>query len=92
VDPVDGIADVLEHALEGHEEVSILEAPLTAEREEGRDTHRRTAVGDATTLQSGQTFRFFCVVFFLFFFLFFFKRDILFLFVCFLNGIAFRCW
>lgn len=71
MDPVDGIADVLEHALEGHEEVSILEAPLTAEREEGRDTHRRTAVGDATTLQSGQTFRFFCVVFFLFWFVFF---------------------
>lgn len=39
VDPVDGVADVLEHALEGHEEVAIFKASLTAEvRGEERDT------------------------------------------------------
>ena len=29
VDPVDGVADVLEHALIGHEKVTIFEASLT---------------------------------------------------------------
>lgn len=39
MDPVDGVADVLEHALEGHEEVAIFKASLTAEvRGEERDT------------------------------------------------------
>lgn len=38
VDPVDGIADVLEHALVGHEEVSIFEAGFTAGGEEQRHT------------------------------------------------------
>lgn len=31
VDPVDRVPNVLEHALEGHEEVPVLEACLTAE-------------------------------------------------------------
>lgn len=38
VDPVDGIADVLEHALVGHEEVAVFEASFTAEEEEQRHT------------------------------------------------------
>lgn len=38
VDPVDGVADVLEHALIGHEEVAIFEAAFTAGGEEQRQT------------------------------------------------------
>lgn len=38
VDPVDGVADVLEHALVGHEEVAILKASFTAGGEEQRHT------------------------------------------------------
>ncbi len=38
VDPVDGVTDVLEHALIGHEEVAIFEAGFTAGGEEQRHT------------------------------------------------------
>lgn len=44
VDPVDSIADVLEHALVGHEEVAVFETSFTAEGG-SKDTHvhsRRT--------------------------------------------------
>ena len=44
VDPVDGVADVLEHALVGHEEVAIFEAGFTAGGEEQR--HTRTEPSD----------------------------------------------
>lgn len=38
MDPVDSVADILEHALIGHEEVAVLEAGFAAEGEEQRDT------------------------------------------------------
>lgn len=38
VDPVDSVADVLEHTLVGHEEVAVLEARFTAGGEEQTDT------------------------------------------------------
>lgn len=38
MDPVDGVADILEHALIGHEKVAIFEASFTAEGEEQRHT------------------------------------------------------
>lgn len=44
VDPVDGVADILEHALIGHEEVAIFEASFTAGGEEQR--HTRTQPSD----------------------------------------------
>lgn len=45
VDPVDGVADVLEHALIGHEEVAILEAGFTAGG--GEQRHTRTQPSEA---------------------------------------------
>lgn len=52
VDPVYGVADVLEHALVGHEEVAVLEARLAAAGEEEEQRHTR-AVGRATALARG---------------------------------------
>lgn len=52
VDPVDGVADVLEHALVGHEEVAVFEAGLAAAGEEEEQRHTR-AVGRATALPRG---------------------------------------
>lgn len=38
MDPVDSVADILEHALIGHEEVAVLEAGFAAAGEEQRHT------------------------------------------------------
>lgn len=73
MDPVNSIADILEHALIGHEEVAMLEASFTAEGEEQRDTqpsdgphfYRRSSI-------CLLFFSVFCNFFFAFFIFFFF--------------------
>jgi len=54
--PVYSIADILEHALEGHEEVSILEACFTAKGlEEQRDSRVRCRAPAMTHFIDSQT-------------------------------------
>lgn len=52
MNPVNSVTDVLEHALVGHEEVTVFEAGLTAVGEEEEQRHTR-AVGRATVLPRG---------------------------------------
>lgn len=49
VDEVHGVADVVVHALEGHEQVSVLEAFRDAGREEQRSFSLRIWAGPAGT-------------------------------------------
>lgn len=47
MDEVHGVADVVVHALEGHEQVSVFEASQDAGRQDGGAFNRRTWTGPA---------------------------------------------